>query len=93
MIDRAVQNRDLANETIGPLANSGFGRSPFTADIKNAVHSKDFKLPELSKYRDVDGDPFLHLQEFETRLILSQNDEPLLCKLFPGTLQGEALRW
>ncbi|KAL5725266.1 hypothetical protein ACHQM5_008428 [Ranunculus cassubicifolius] len=67
--------------------------SPFTREIREADHNTAFRIPDLPIYEEESGDPQLHIQEFESKLILQQHDKALLCKLFPGTFQGEALRW
>lgn len=59
----------------------------------NTIYNDDFKQPKLPKYKEADGDLYMHPQELESKLLLYDHKEPLLCKLFPVTVQGDAMRW
>lgn len=68
------------------------GKSKFAYKMPNHKPPKGFKQPNLPKYNMVTGDPNDHIHGFEKQLILNDNDL-LKCKLFPMTLNGEAIRW
>lgn len=93
MIGQDVQNQELTDIKVGHWESNSIGKSPFSNNIYNAKHSTHFKQSEFSKYQEAYGDPFLRLQEFESKFMLHQHDTPLHCKIFSETLQGEALSW
>ncbi|RDX69457.1 hypothetical protein CR513_51431, partial [Mucuna pruriens] len=42
---------------------------------------------------DGSQDPHAHLQAFQAQMYISEGDDKLSCKLFPGTLKGVAMQW
>ncbi|RDX94955.1 hypothetical protein CR513_22600, partial [Mucuna pruriens] len=44
-------------------------------------------------FHEVDPRPHTHLQAFQTQMYISGGNDPLSCKLFPGTLRGVAMHW
>lgn len=59
LTDQAVQNRHTRESQLCSLVSNDLKKSPLSVE-----HRKDFKQPKLTKYKDADEDPFLHLQEF-----------------------------
>ncbi|KAF9601398.1 hypothetical protein IFM89_019251 [Coptis chinensis] len=43
-------------------------------------------------YDEENGDPYTHLFYYRSQMAM-ENDDALLCKLFPATLKGDALVW
>lgn len=52
----------------------------------------NFNMPKIKPYDVIFGDPCKHISLFENKLALV-NDESLLCRLFPSTLESTATDW
>ncbi|RDX60307.1 hypothetical protein CR513_61562, partial [Mucuna pruriens] len=53
------------------------------------------ETPSKKSVEPFDGslDPQAHLQAFQAQMYISEGDDRLSCKLFPGTLRGVAMQW
>ncbi|RDX70757.1 hypothetical protein CR513_49966, partial [Mucuna pruriens] len=67
-------------------------RQPFCEEIDEARIPPHFREILVDPFDEIQ-DPHAHLQAFQTQMYISGGDDKLSCKLFPGTLRGEALQW
>jgi hypothetical protein len=51
-----------------------------------------FPIPRLEIYNGR-TDPVTHIGHYQQSMALSQNDDPLMCRLFPSSLGEVAMRW
>ena len=49
-------------------------------------------MPKFSAY-DGFSDPFDHIMHYKQLMTLDIGNDALLCKVFPASLQGQALLW
>ncbi|XP_034672510.1 uncharacterized protein LOC117904099 [Vitis riparia] len=56
------------------------------------VVTSGFLVPKFSTY-DGCSDPFDHIMHYRQLMTLDIGNDPLLCKVFPASLQGQALSW
>ncbi|BFG30141.1 hypothetical protein CerSpe_164150 [Prunus speciosa] len=73
-------------------AAKGICKSPFTNDILKAKKPAKFTQPKFKLFEGV-ADPIEHIYHFQQQMVLENEDEALLCKLFPSSLSGSALTW
>ena len=66
---------------------------PLAPHLRVDTHGKDFKMPELKPFNHAIDNPVTHLMNFKGQLTLYEINEPLMCKLFKGTLRYSALYW
>ncbi|XP_025640644.1 uncharacterized protein [Arachis hypogaea] len=67
-------------------------QDPFTREIMKAKVPKDFKAPDMSPY-DGTSDPSYHLNNFRSRMYLTDVSDTTRCKAFPTTLTKTAIKW
>ena len=53
---------------------------------------RDFVIPSFSMY-DGSSDPYDHMLHFNQAMKLNEENDSLLCKVFPTSLKGPALAW
>ncbi|RVW13691.1 hypothetical protein CK203_094014 [Vitis vinifera] len=53
---------------------------------------RGFLVPKFSTY-DGTNDPFDHIMHYRQLMTLDIGNDALLCKVFPASLQGQALSW
>ncbi|KAF9608678.1 hypothetical protein IFM89_010462 [Coptis chinensis] len=92
IVARAIRGRSTCNDQIRDLAVMGFQHYPFSDYIRNYRHPTNFKKPNFEMYDEENGDPYTHLFYYRSQMAM-ENDDALLCNLFPATLKGDALVW
>ena len=65
---------------------------PFSPDIINYEPPRGFMVPKFSTY-DGTSDPFDHIIHYRQLMTLDIGNDAILCKVFPISLQGQALSW
>ena len=65
---------------------------PFSTHIINYEPPRGFIVPKFSAY-DGSNDPFDHIMHYRQLMTLDIGNDTLLCKVFPSSLQGQALSW
>ena len=71
---------------------TNISRSPFTDEIEQAEPPREFSMPHFTFFKG-EEDPEGHLKHYRSAMILYQNNDDLMCKIFATTLQGEAQDW
>ena len=66
--------------------------TPFSSRIIHYDPPKGFLVPKFSTY-DGSTDPFDHIMHNQQLMTLDIGNDMLLCKVFPASLQGQALSW
>ncbi|RVW64520.1 hypothetical protein CK203_040368 [Vitis vinifera] len=66
--------------------------TPFCSHIINYEPPRGFLVPKFSTY-DGTNDPFNHIMHYRQLMTLDIGNDALLCKVFPASLQGQALSW
>ncbi|XP_034704036.1 uncharacterized protein LOC117928229 [Vitis riparia] len=66
--------------------------TPFCSHIIHYEPPRGFLVPKFSTY-DGSSDPFNHIMHYRQLMTLDIGNDPLLCKVFPASLQGQALSW
>nr|CAN65418.1 hypothetical protein VITISV_016768 [Vitis vinifera] len=66
--------------------------TPFCSHIINYEPPRGFLVPKFSIY-DGTNDPFDHIMHYRQLMTLDIGNDALLCKVFPASLQGQALSW
>ena len=64
----------------------------FTPDIITYEPPRGFIIPKFSAF-DGSSDPFDHIMHYRQLMTLDIGNDTLLCKVFPASLQGQALSW
>ena len=64
----------------------------FNSHIINYESLRGFIMPKFSVY-DGFSDPFDHIMHYRQLMTLDIGNDALLCKVFPVSLQGQALLW
>ena len=65
---------------------------PFTPYIINYNPPRGFMVPKFSTY-DETNDPFDHIMHYRKLMTLDIGNDALLCKVFPASVEGQALSW
>ena len=65
---------------------------PFCSHIIHYDSPRRFLVPKFSTY-DGSSDPFDHIMHYRQLMTLDIGNDALLCKVFPTSLQGQALSW
>nr|CAN76814.1 hypothetical protein VITISV_044115 [Vitis vinifera] len=65
---------------------------PFCSHITHYEPPRGFLVPKFSTY-DGTNDPFDHIMHYRQLMTLDIGNDALLCKVFPASLQGQALSW
>ncbi|CAN6562464.1 unnamed protein product [Malus baccata var. baccata] len=71
---------------------TNISRTHFTDEIKQAEPPRKFSMPQFTSFKR-DGDPEKHFKHYRSAMVLYQNNDALLCKIFATTLQGKAQDW
>ncbi|RVX00892.1 hypothetical protein CK203_026442 [Vitis vinifera] len=66
--------------------------TPFCSHIIHYEPLRGFLVPKFSTY-DGTNDPFDHIMHYRQLMTLDIGNDALLCKVFPASLQGQALSW
>ncbi|RVW98096.1 hypothetical protein CK203_029014 [Vitis vinifera] len=66
--------------------------TPFCSNIIHYEPPRGFLVPKFSTY-DGTSDPFDHIMHYRQLMTLDIGNDALLCKVFPASLQGQALSW
>nr|CAN64575.1 hypothetical protein VITISV_003432 [Vitis vinifera] len=66
--------------------------TPFCSHIIHYEPLRGFLVPKFSTY-DGTSDPFDHIMHYRQLMTLDIGNDSLLCKVFPASLQGQALSW
>ncbi|KAJ9676029.1 hypothetical protein PVL29_024828 [Vitis rotundifolia] len=66
--------------------------TPFCSHIIHYDPPRGFLVPKFSTY-DGSNDPFDHIMHYRQLMTLDIGNDALLCKVFPASLQGQALSW
>ncbi|KAJ9702972.1 hypothetical protein PVL29_004643 [Vitis rotundifolia] len=66
--------------------------TPFCTHIIHYKPPRGFLVPKFSTY-DGSSDPFDHIMHYRQLMTLDIGNDALLCKVFPVSLQGQALSW
>nr|CAN68845.1 hypothetical protein VITISV_032037 [Vitis vinifera] len=66
--------------------------TPFCSHITHYEPPRGFLVPKFSTY-DGTNDPFDHIMHYRQLMTLDIGNDALLCKVFPASLQGQALSW
>nr|CAN76189.1 hypothetical protein VITISV_011997 [Vitis vinifera] len=66
--------------------------TPFCSNIIHYKPPRGFLVPKFSTY-DGTNDPFDHIMYYRQLMTLDIGNDALLCKVFPASLQGQALSW
>ena len=66
--------------------------TPFCSHIIHYEPPRGFLVPKFSTY-DGSSDPFDHIMHYRQLMTLDIGNDMLLCKVFPTSLQGQALSW
>nr|CAN81814.1 hypothetical protein VITISV_036990 [Vitis vinifera] len=66
--------------------------TPFYSHIINYEPPRGFLVPKFSTY-DGTNNPFDHIMHYRQLMTLDIGNDALLCKVFPASLQGQALSW
>ncbi|KAL6319079.1 hypothetical protein AAG906_001552 [Vitis piasezkii] len=87
--------RNLPNEPpIGSISKrlDDMLSTPFCSHIIHYEPPRGFLVPKFSTY-DGSSDPFDHIMHYRQLMTLDIGNDALLCKVFPASLQGQALSW
>ena len=66
--------------------------SPLGQHILSYEPPRDFAIPPFTMY-DGSSDPYDHMLHFNQAMILSTENDRLLCKVFLAILKGPSLAW
>ena len=73
-------------------ALSQISKSPFTWGIEKAKLPRRFHQPTFAMYNDR-TDPVEHMSQFKQKMAVHSQDEALLCRVFPSSLEPMPMRW
>ncbi|XP_068328032.1 uncharacterized protein [Pyrus communis] len=65
---------------------TNISKSPFIDEIEQAEPPHKFSMPHFTSFKG-DGDPKRHLKHYRSAIVLYQNNDALICKIFATTLQ------
>jgi len=88
MIERMLQQ----NKLLLISEEQSRERLPFMADIMQKPLSRKFKMSQITSYLGK-NDPYDHIQNYESLMILHGWDDEIMCKAFSLTLVGHARTW
>ena len=71
---------------------SQFSKSPFTWGIEKAKLPRRFHQPTFAMYNRR-TDPVEHVSQFKQKMAVHSQDEALLCRVFPSSLELMPMRW
>ena len=87
--------RNLPNEPpIGSISKrlDDMLSTPFCSQIIHYEPPRGFLVPKFSTY-DGSNDPFDNIMHYRQLMTLDIGNDALRCKVFPASLQGQALSW
>ncbi|RVW14328.1 hypothetical protein CK203_099081 [Vitis vinifera] len=90
-----MAGRNLPNEPpVGSISKrlDDMLSTPFCSHIIHYKPPRGFLVPKFSTY-DGSSDPFDHIMHYRQLMTLDIGNDALLCKVFPTSLQGQALSW
>ncbi|XP_026410945.1 uncharacterized protein LOC113306194 [Papaver somniferum] len=67
--------------------------SPFKLNIREFRPPMNFIVPKLPEFNEKTDDPDQHVLHYETAMTLWQHSDELMCKMFPQSLDGGAIKW
>ena len=73
-------------------ALSQISKSPFTRGIEKAKLRRWFHQPTFAMYNGW-TDPVKHISQFKQKMVVHSQDEALMCRVFPSSLEPMAMRW
>ena len=73
-------------------ALSQISKYPFTRGIKKAKLPRRFHQPTFTMYNG-HTDPVEHIGQFKQKMTVHSQDEALLCRVFPSSLEPLSMRW
>ena len=88
MIERVLQQ----NKLLPVSEEQSRGKLPFVAEVMEKPLPKKFKMPQINPYSGKD-DPYEHVQNYESLMMLHGWDDEIMCRAFPLTLTGHARAW
>ncbi|RVX15935.1 hypothetical protein CK203_005789 [Vitis vinifera] len=92
MVTLMVQNVLPHHDPWSPLWLNDMLSTPFYSHIIHYEPPRGFLVPKFSTY-DGSNDPFDHIMHYRQLMTLDIGNDALLCKVFPTSLQGQALSW
>ena len=94
-LEEQPTGRNIPNEPpIGSISKrlDDMLSTPFCSHIIHYEPPRGFLIPKFSTY-DGTNDPFDHIMHYRQLMTLDIGNDALLCKVFPASLQGQALSW
>ncbi|XP_052193948.1 uncharacterized protein LOC127802273 [Diospyros lotus] len=88
MIERVLQQ----NKLLPTSEEQSRGKLPFVAEVMEKPLPRKFKMPQINPYSGKD-DPYDHVQNYESLMMLHGWDDEIMCRAFPLTLTGHARAW
>ncbi|XP_052186695.1 uncharacterized protein LOC127797627 [Diospyros lotus] len=88
MIERVLQQ----NKLLPTSKEQSRGKLPFVAEVMEKPLPRKFKMPQINPYSGKD-DPYDHVQNYESLMMLHGWDDEIMCRAFPLTLTGHARAW
>ncbi|XP_052181919.1 uncharacterized protein LOC127794713 [Diospyros lotus] len=88
MIERVLQQ----NKLLPTSEEQSRGKLPFVAGVMEKPLPRKFKMPQINPYSGKD-DPYDHVQNYESLMMLHGWDDAIMCRAFPLTLTGHARAW
>ena len=73
-------------------ALSQISKSPFTWGIEKAKLPRRFHQPTFAMYNGR-TDPIEHVSQFKQKMSIHSQDEALMCRVFPSSLESMPMRW
>ena len=71
---------------------SQISKSPFTWGIEKAKLPRRFHQPTFAMYNGR-TDPVKHVSQFKQKMAIHSQDETLMCRVFPFSLESMPMRW
>ncbi|XP_026377771.1 uncharacterized protein LOC113272080 [Papaver somniferum] len=68
-------------------------RAPFKLNIREFLPPMNFQVPKLPEFDEKTDDPDQHVLHYETAMTLWKFSDELMCKMFPQSLDGGAIKW
>ena len=91
MRQRSSSGREVGTNVM-KKALSQISKSPFTRGIEKAKLLRHFHQPTFAMYNGR-MDPVEHVSQFKQKMAVHSQDEALLCRVFPSSLESMPMRW
>ena len=78
---------DVTKKTLSQIC-----KSPFTRGIEKAKLPRWFRQPTFAMYNGR-TDPVEHVSQFKQKMVVHSQDEALMCRVFPSSLELMPMRW